>query len=33
MVMSYSGIVPTLILPGILGVVFDSFASPSLAYH
>ena len=32
MVMSYSGIVPTLILPGILGVVFDSFSSPALAY-
>jgi MFS family permease len=30
--MSYSSVVPTLILPGILGVVFDSFSSPSLAY-
>jgi MFS family permease len=28
--MSYSSVVPTLILPGILGVVFDSFSSPSL---
>jgi MFS family permease len=32
MVMSYSSVLPRLILPGILGVVFDSFSSPSLAY-
>eukprot|EP01051_Picozoa_sp_SAG22_P012139 SAG22_NODE_1236_length_5055_cov_12.649593_5_plen_667_part_00 len=32
MVMSYSGVVPRLVLPGILGVVIDMFADKNFAY-